>query len=74
MYVFKREVIGAKYTDIGHTEFLDAKISVYVNDINTHHNSNKEHHNIIIWKNLLDMSGGTLSQQNAISKFSLGIS
>jgi hypothetical protein len=50
---------------------LYAKISAYVGDINTHHNCNKVHPNIItntlhdftIWKILLDMSGGALSQQ-----------
>jgi hypothetical protein len=55
--------------DNSQTEILEAKISVYVDDINTHHNNSAAHQDIIlnmkndfiIWKNLLDMSGGALS-------------
>jgi hypothetical protein len=69
--MFSSEAIGAKYIDNNHTETLEVKISAYVDDINTHHNCIKTHPNIItnmqndftIWKNLLDMSGGALSQQ-----------
>jgi hypothetical protein len=69
--MFSREAIGAKYMDNSQTEILEAKISAYVDDINTHHNSRAAHQDIIlnmqndfnIWKNLLDMSGGALSQQ-----------
>jgi hypothetical protein len=69
--MFSREAIGAKYMDNSQTEILEAKISVYVDDINTHHNSRAAQQDIIlnmqndftIWKNLLDMSGGALSQQ-----------
>jgi hypothetical protein len=69
--MFSNEAIGANYIDNNHTEMLEAKISAYVDDINTHHNCNKAHPNIItnmqndftIWKNLLDMSRGALSQQ-----------
>jgi hypothetical protein len=69
--MFSSRAIGVKYTDNNHTESLEAKISAYVDGINTHHNCNKVHpniitnmqHNFTIWKNLLDMSGGALSQQ-----------
>jgi hypothetical protein len=69
--MFSRGAIGAKYKDNNQTETIEAKISAYVDDVNTHHNSSKAHQNIItnmqqdctIWKNLLDMSGGALSQQ-----------
>jgi hypothetical protein len=68
--MFSREAIGTKYMDNNYTEALEAKISVYVDDMNTHHNCSAAHQNIInmqhdftIRKNLLDMSGGALSQQ-----------
>jgi hypothetical protein len=69
--MFSREAIGATYMDNSQTEILEAKISAYVDDINTHCNSRAAHQDIIlnmqndfiIWKNLLDMSGGALSQQ-----------
>jgi hypothetical protein len=69
--MFSNEAIGAKDKESNNTELLEAKISAYVDDVNTHHNCNKAHPNIItnmqhdftIWKNLLDMSGGVLSQQ-----------
>jgi hypothetical protein len=69
--MFSREAIGATYMDNSQTEISEAKISAYVDDINTHHNSSAAHQDIIlnmkndftIWKNLLDMSGGALSQQ-----------
>jgi hypothetical protein len=68
--MFSREAIGAKYEDNNQTEMLEAKISAYVDDINTHHNNSAAHQDIItnmqqdftIWKNLLDMSWGALSQ------------
>jgi hypothetical protein len=46
--MFSREAIGAKYTENNHTEPLEAKISAYVDDINTHHNCSTAHQNIII--------------------------
>jgi hypothetical protein len=69
--MFSNEAIGAKYIDNNHIETLEVKISAYVDDVNTHHNCNKTHPNIItniqndftIWKSLLDMSGGALFQQ-----------
>jgi hypothetical protein len=69
--MFSREAIGATYMDKSQTEIVEAKISAYVDDINTHHNSRAAHQDIIlnmqndftIWKNLLNMSGGALSQQ-----------
>jgi hypothetical protein len=69
--MFSREAIGAKYMDNSQTEILEAKFSAYIDDINTHHNSSAAHQDIIlnmqndftIWKNLLNMSGGALSQQ-----------
>jgi hypothetical protein len=69
--MFSDEAIGAKYTECNNTKRLEAKISAYFDDVNAHHNCNKAHPNIIanmqhdftIWKNLLDMSGGALSQQ-----------
>jgi hypothetical protein len=69
--MFSREAIGATYMDNSQSEISEAKISAYVDDINTHHNSRAAHQDIIlnmqndftIWKNLLDMSGGALSQQ-----------
>jgi hypothetical protein len=71
IHMFSSEAIGAKYTGNGHTESLDAEISAYVDDINAHDNRNKLIPNIItnmqhdftIWKNLLNMSVGALSQQ-----------
>jgi hypothetical protein len=68
--MFYREAIGAKYMDNNQTEPLKAKISAYIDDINTHHNCSAVHQNIIInmqhnftiWKILLDMVGGALSQ------------
>jgi hypothetical protein len=72
--MFSREAIGAKYKGDNQTEIIEAKISAYVDDVNTHHNSSESHQNIItnmqqdftIWKNLLDMSGGALSQPKCI--------
>jgi hypothetical protein len=69
--MFSSEAIGAKYKDNRHTESLEAKISAYVDNKNTHHDYSKVYPNIIInmqhdftiRKNLLDMSGGPLSQQ-----------
>jgi hypothetical protein len=69
--MFSREAIGAKYMDNSQTEILEANISAYVDDINTHHNSSAAHQDIILnmqndftfWKSLLDMSGGALLQQ-----------
>jgi hypothetical protein len=41
--------IGAKYMDNSQTEILEAKISAYVDDINTHHNSSAAHQDIILY-------------------------
>jgi hypothetical protein len=41
------EAIGAKYIECNNTKTLEAKISAYVDDVNTHHNCNKYHPNII---------------------------
>jgi hypothetical protein len=35
--MFSREAIGANYKDNNHTEIIEAKISAYVDDVNTHH-------------------------------------
>jgi hypothetical protein len=80
--MFSREAIGATYMGNSQTEILEAKISAYVDDLNTHHDSRAAHQDIIlnmqndftIWKNLLDMSGGALLQQNATSISSPGTS
>jgi hypothetical protein len=45
--MFSNEAIGAKYIDNNHTETLEVKISANDDDINTHHNCNKTHPNII---------------------------
>jgi hypothetical protein len=44
--MFSKDAIGAKYTDNNH-KTLEAKILAYVDNINTHHNCNKAHPNII---------------------------
>jgi hypothetical protein len=41
--MFSSEAIGAKYIVNRHNESPKAKISVYVEDINTHHNYNNVH-------------------------------
>jgi hypothetical protein len=37
-----REAIGAKYKGNNQTEIIEAKISVYVDDVSTHHNNGSE--------------------------------
>jgi hypothetical protein len=39
--------IGARYSDMGHSEIFKAKHSVYVGDINTHQSNNGTHTNLI---------------------------
>jgi uncharacterized spore protein YtfJ len=46
--MFSRKAIGEKYMEHSQIKSLEAKISAYVDDINTHHNSSAAHQDIIL--------------------------